>query len=1014
MVGPEIHPSNTKSALTLGSRALWISVVAASAGCSVGLFGNGPSESSSCDTTETQSCAIEHGTGTQTRICDPTGWSPCVLVACADGYEANGAQCVPQTCGNGSVSSSCTCGTTVVSSGYCCGGALRSTECMRVRLDGGLTSGTSTFGGTVFLPLLPYLATGQAFDSNEGITGDYVIANTDYDALYQNETWVSTPEATFLIPVDNGNYTVHLHFVDWATGTHNSGDRLFHVDLQGARVLTNLDILAEAGGKAALVKSADITVEDNAVSLTLTNHTFYAEIAAIEILPQGEPHLPTTGPAANREPTVDAGADQTIQLPTTSVTLTGTASDPDGDALSYVWTQTAGAATAIESPASPSTQVTGLAAGSYVFELSVSDGKGGTAQDSVQVGVLASSGPAYYFSTTAGDDARTSIEAQNPVTPWKTLAKLNSVFGTLSPGDAVLFKRGDEFPGSIVISRSGVAGAPITLGAYGSGAQPIITGFVTVNAWTDLGSHVWESTNAISGLPFANVVLVGGVATAMGRYPNTGYLTYESCASNTSITSSSLDAASTNWTGAEAVIRKQDWILDRALITNHSGNLLTYTSYGSRDNAAAGNGFFIQNDPRTLDQQNEWYYDSQSGKIQVYSVGTPSKVQVSTVDTLLDIAGYDYITVDGLTFTGSNSNALSLSGSFCRVQSCTVSFSGRNGISIDSGNDNVIDGNTINRCNRTGIMSSGAATVTTNNTISNVGVVIGQAFDSEYADGIYTQGAGDVVQYNTIRNTAYNGIFLSYVGPTTIQYNLVDTVCTILDDGGGIYTSSSAAGQRLIDHNIFLNSLGNSDGTRDDYPLSEGIYLDEQTSGVIVTNNTVANSRNGGIKLHRAHENTIEGNVLFNNLIGIYFQNSASVATIYGNVMNQNVFFAQEAGQFALGFDSNTDDIPSFGTADDNCYARPIQDDYVFRTSQPSTGDVDRTLADWKTFTGQDAGSRSAPKTISDVSQLRFEYNATKTDRTITLDGSYVDTGGTAHSGTITLARYTSVILIRN
>ena len=124
----------------------------------------------------------------------------------------------------------------------------------------------------------------------------------------------------------------------------------------------------------------------------------------------------------------------------------------------------------------------------------------------------------YYFSAT-GNDANNGTSAS---TPWKTLNKLNSVFSSLNPGDNVLFNRGDVFYGKITISKSGTAASRFTIGAYGTGAQPIITGFTTVSAWTNLGDNIWESTTAISTLPTCNVVLINGVNTAMGRYPNTG------------------------------------------------------------------------------------------------------------------------------------------------------------------------------------------------------------------------------------------------------------------------------------------------------------------------------------------------------------------------------------------------------------------------------------------------------------------------------------------------------------
>src|SRR5688500_16136642 len=89
----------------------------------------------------------------------------------------------------------------------------------------------------------------------------------------------------------------------------------------------------------------------------------------------------------------------------------------------------------------------------------------------------------YYFSAASGDDSRTSIEAQNPITPWKTLNKLNSFFSSLQPGDFVLLKRGETFYGSITVNKSGTASAPITISDYGTGNRPVITSLVTLSSW---------------------------------------------------------------------------------------------------------------------------------------------------------------------------------------------------------------------------------------------------------------------------------------------------------------------------------------------------------------------------------------------------------------------------------------------------------------------------------------------------------------------------------------------------
>src|SRR5215831_13134563 len=86
----------------------------------------------------------------------------------------------------------------------------------------------------------------------------------------------------------------------------------------------------------------------------------------------------------------------------------------------------------------------------------------------------------YYFSSTGGDDSRTSAQAQHPDKPWMSINKLNDFFPNLRPGDSILFQRGCTFIGSIRITSSGDPSRPIVFGAYGTGNPPVITGFTTL------------------------------------------------------------------------------------------------------------------------------------------------------------------------------------------------------------------------------------------------------------------------------------------------------------------------------------------------------------------------------------------------------------------------------------------------------------------------------------------------------------------------------------------------------
>ncbi len=94
----------------------------------------------------------------------------------------------------------------------------------------------------------------------------------------------------------------------------------------------------------------------------------------------------TVNPAANIPPVANAGNNQTITLPTNSVTLSGSGTDADGTVASYLWTKISGPSSySIASPNTAATSVSGLAQGTYQFQLQVTDNLGATGTAIVQV-----------------------------------------------------------------------------------------------------------------------------------------------------------------------------------------------------------------------------------------------------------------------------------------------------------------------------------------------------------------------------------------------------------------------------------------------------------------------------------------------------------------------------------------------------------------------------------------------------------------------------------------------------
>ena len=92
---------------------------------------------------------------------------------------------------------------------------------------------------------------------------------------------------------------------------------------------------------------------------------------------------------ANQLPTSNAGVDQTITLPVSSTSLTGSGSDPDGTISAYSWSQVSGPKTiSFSTTNTASTIVSGLTtAGNYICRLTVTDNLGGQSTDDIQVTV---------------------------------------------------------------------------------------------------------------------------------------------------------------------------------------------------------------------------------------------------------------------------------------------------------------------------------------------------------------------------------------------------------------------------------------------------------------------------------------------------------------------------------------------------------------------------------------------------------------------------------------------------
>ncbi len=576
----------------------------------------------------------------------------------------------------------------------------------------------------------------------------------------------------------------------------------------------------------------------------------------------------------------------------------------------------------------------------------------------------------YYFSAASGDDSLTPTQAQNPNTPWKSINKLNSFFAGLQPGDSVLFKRGDVFYGSIAITKSGTGSSPIILSAYGTGARPVISGLTTLSSWTLVSAGIYQSLCPSCSVN-DNLVVVNGSQQPIGRYPNMGYLTYQSHSGNTSITDNNL-SGTPNWTGAEVVIRKNHWILDRNLITSHTAGTLKFTAVSS-DNPTDGFGYFVQNDLKTLDKFGEWYFDPKSKSMCLFLGATdPAQVAVktSTVDVLVTLNGNSYVAFNGLSFEGANKAAFQITNSQnVYIQNCDIDLSGADAIDGSNARALTVESSSINHSNNDAIYLDGgcADAVIKNNLVKNTGTIpgMGKSNTGTY-EAITAFGANGNIEHNEIDSTGYDGVYFGGSG-SVVKNNFINNFCIIKDDGAGIYLGDIKTQVRSIAGNIILNGIGAAAGTDGlTYLQAEGIYTDDNSSNINISLNTVANCADGGIKIHNAHDVKVENNTVYNNgtQLILTHDNVAPNSPLRNIVVNNNIFFAKTANQLTLNLSTIANDVSNTGTFNNNYYNRPVDNDLVIAVSQVSGGITSNqklSLKGWQVLYGQDANS---PKPI--------------------------------------------------
>lgn len=552
----------------------------------------------------------------------------------------------------------------------------------------------------------------------------------------------------------------------------------------------------------------------------------------------------------------------------------------------------------------------------------------------------------YYVKVGGSDVAAGTSDA----TAWATISKLNTEIAAGNIDMPVYLNRGDTWNEAVDFDEND----DISIGAYGSGADPVLTGLTTLgDSWSDQGGNIWRYD-------------ISGITSNSIRYLKSNSVdcvmaTTASGACDTAISTISFQGDITGSLGdyndAECVAR--------TAVTGYrweNKNMSTFAADGTVVLSAANGyslypdyGYFFQNNVLILTDnatQDEWVHVG--SYVYMYSTTDPydltGDVEVATIDKLIDIDNCSNVVIEDIKLEYSNSFGIwqeTYSKDNISINNCVFDHVVRpirfNGAYL-----------TNFSCDGCTFTDTGSEAIylfipndpqITNITMTDVGLVLGKSHWDDTWDATRYYGHNGItlatptaglIQYVNIEGVAGRGISIEApYSDTSIDSCYVKNAMRYLTDGGAFYivsASSDAAKGAVVTNCIAYNEWADFHGM-EGMPINAsiaGFYKDNLLNNVRFDNCfswdfTPAFMVNSCDGLEITNSIGVNFRVLYTYLgflngrgYGLRINDTGGGYNI-NSTITDNVFMVNKyTGQSVYSYDINVEDTDILGSAANN------------------------------------------------------------------------------------------------